>query len=73
MVRHPRASELIFVNNYCPVCAAYFVTLGWSEEEASEMHHKYYKQYGLALRGLVRHHDVGKVAHFHSISFSTAH
>ncbi|KAI0796719.1 pyrimidine 5-nucleotidase [Abortiporus biennis] len=37
---------------------AYFVDLGWSDEEASELHHKYYTQYGLALRGLVKHHDV---------------
>jgi len=37
---------------------AYFVGLGHSEEEASELHHKYYTQYGLALRGLVRHHEV---------------
>ncbi|TCD68201.1 hypothetical protein EIP91_011373 [Steccherinum ochraceum] len=37
---------------------AYFVSMGWSEEEASELHSKYYKEYGLALRGLVRHHQV---------------
>ncbi|KAH8105898.1 pyrimidine 5-nucleotidase [Cristinia sonorae] len=37
---------------------AYFVELGWSDDEASELHHKYYTQYGLALRGLVRHHQV---------------
>ena len=39
--------------------AAYFVSLGIDEDEASELHHKYYKQYGLALRGLTRHHDIG--------------
>ena len=38
---------------------AYFVSLGLSHEEASELHLKYYTQYGLALRGLTRHHDVG--------------
>ena len=38
---------------------AYFVALGWADDEASELHHKYYTQYGLALRGLVRHHQVG--------------
>lgn len=38
---------------------AYFVSLGIDEAEASELHHKYYKQYGLALRGLTRHHDIG--------------
>ena len=37
----------------------YFVGLGISQEEASDLHHKYYTQYGLALRGLTRHHDVG--------------
>jgi hypothetical protein len=40
---------------------AYFMTLGLSNEEASELHHKYYTTYGLALRGLIRHHDVGEV------------
>jgi pyrimidine and pyridine-specific 5'-nucleotidase len=37
------------------------MTLGLSNEEASELHHKYYTTYGLALRGLIRHHDVGEV------------
>ncbi|PAV20862.1 pyrimidine 5-nucleotidase [Pyrrhoderma noxium] len=36
----------------------YFTGLGLEEEEASVMHLKYYKTYGLALRGLVRHHGV---------------
>lgn len=39
--------------------AAYFVSLGIDEDEASELHLKYYRQYGLALRGLTRHHDIG--------------
>ena len=39
---------------------AYFVQLGLSHEEANELHHHYYKTYGLALRGLVKHHDVGE-------------
>ena len=39
---------------------AYFVWLGLSHEEARELHHHYYKTYGLALRGLVKHHDVGE-------------
>lgn len=39
---------------------AYFVSLGLGEDEASELHHEYYKQYGLALRGLTRHHNIGK-------------
>ncbi|KZT12504.1 pyrimidine 5-nucleotidase [Laetiporus sulphureus 93-53] len=37
---------------------AYFLSLGFPDEEASELHHKYYTQYGLALRGLVRHHEI---------------
>ncbi|KIL00627.1 hypothetical protein PAXRUDRAFT_821525 [Paxillus rubicundulus Ve08.2h10] len=37
---------------------AYFVSLGIGEDEASELHHRYYTQYGLALRGLARHHDI---------------
>ncbi|KAG5639280.1 hypothetical protein H0H81_004941 [Sphagnurus paluster] len=41
----------------------YFVTLGLDHEEASELHLRYYTQYGLALRGLTRHHDIGNVIH----------
>ncbi|KAF8974474.1 Haloacid dehalogenase-like hydrolase-domain-containing protein [Flammula alnicola] len=37
---------------------AYFISLGLDHDEASELHLKYYTQYGLALRGLTRHHDV---------------
>ena len=37
----------------------YFVHIGIDHEKASELHHNYYVQYGLALRGLTRHHDVG--------------
>ena len=40
---------------------AYFVSLGLGHEEASDLHLKYYTQYGLALRGLTRHHDIGIV------------
>ena len=39
------------------------MTLGLSDEEASELHHKYYTTYGLALRGLTRHYGVGDVLH----------
>ncbi|KAJ7129564.1 pyrimidine 5-nucleotidase [Mycena epipterygia] len=39
----------------------YFTTLGLDEAEASVLHHKYYTQYGLALRGLILHHDVDPV------------
>ncbi|EDR12886.1 uncharacterized protein LACBIDRAFT_245826 [Laccaria bicolor S238N-H82] len=37
---------------------AYFVSLGLDHDEASELHLRYYTLYGLALRGLTRHHDV---------------
>lgn len=37
---------------------AYFVSLGLDEDKASELHLKYYTEYGLALRGLTRHHDI---------------
>lgn len=37
---------------------AYFLSLGLSDEEASALHLQYYKTYGLALRGLVRHHSI---------------
>nr|GAT59911.1 pyrimidine 5-nucleotidase [Mycena chlorophos] len=37
----------------------YFVNkLSLGHDEAAELHEKYYKSYGLALRGLMRHHDV---------------
>ena len=49
------------------VIAAYFVSLGLEEERASELHHKYYTEYGLALRGLVRHHEIGEVAQFNAL------
>jgi len=37
---------------------AYFVSLGLSDEEASDLHLHYYTQYGLAVRGLRRHHGI---------------
>ncbi|THH11724.1 hypothetical protein EW145_g473 [Phellinidium pouzarii] len=36
----------------------YFTRLGLDDKEASALHLKYFKTYGLALRGLVRYHDV---------------
>ncbi|KAH7887659.1 pyrimidine 5-nucleotidase [Phlebopus sp. FC_14] len=36
----------------------YFVSLGLDEDEASKLHLRYYTQYGLALRGLTRHHEI---------------
>lgn len=44
---------------YTQLYLAYFVAMGLHEEEASDLHLKYYKQYGLALRGLVHHHEIG--------------
>jgi hypothetical protein len=40
---------------------AYFVSLGLSDEEATDLNLHYYSTYGLALRGLVRYHDIGEV------------
>ena len=38
----------------------YFTThLKISDEEATKLHHEYYRSYGLALEGLVRHHEIG--------------
>lgn len=37
----------------------YFMThLSMSQEDANELHNRYYKDYGLAIEGLVRHHKV---------------
>lgn len=37
----------------------YFEThLSLSQQEANALHHKYYREYGLAIEGLVRHHKV---------------
>ncbi|KDQ64572.1 hypothetical protein JAAARDRAFT_201897 [Jaapia argillacea MUCL 33604] len=36
----------------------YFLQMGFDQHEASELHLRYYAQYGLAIRGLVRHHDI---------------
>ncbi|KAM0790129.1 hypothetical protein ACM66B_005453 [Microbotryomycetes sp. NB124-2] len=37
---------------------AYFVKLGLPLDQAKELRHRYYTEYGLAIRGLVRHHQV---------------
>lgn len=37
--------------------------MGLEEEEASNLHLKYYTTYGLALRGLTKHHDIGTSLH----------
>lgn len=36
----------------------FFLSLGMSQEEATVLHQKYYKEYGLAIRGLSRHHSI---------------
>ena len=37
----------------------YFQThLELSQKEANELHYKYYREYGLAIEGLVRHHKI---------------
>ncbi|WFD04473.1 hypothetical protein MOBT1_003183 [Malassezia obtusa] len=36
----------------------YFRGLGLSEKDAEELHTHYYKEYGLAIRGLVKHHTI---------------
>ncbi|SJX63762.1 related to pyrimidine 5-nucleotidase [Sporisorium reilianum f. sp. reilianum] len=37
---------------------AYFHGMGLSEQEAKALHTTYYKTYGLAIRGLVKHHQI---------------
>lgn len=38
----------------------YFIKhLQISDEEANKLHNEYYRSYGLALEGLVRHHKIG--------------
>lgn len=36
---------------------AYFLGLGLPDEEASALHAKYYREHGLAIRGLLKHHS----------------
>lgn len=60
--------QLIFTG-----CTAYFVKLGLDHEEASKLHLQYYTRYGLALRGLTRHHDVGNASPFPSQYTPHAH
>lgn len=37
---------------------AYFKKLGLPDEEATELHYRYYTEYGLAVRGLIKHHGM---------------
>ncbi|KIM25967.1 hypothetical protein M408DRAFT_25854 [Serendipita vermifera MAFF 305830] len=41
----------------------YFVDLGFPEEEAERLLNQYYRQYGLAIRGLVKSHNIDPI-HF---------
>ena len=36
---------------------AYFLGLGLPEEEATVLHQRYYREHGLAIRGLLKHHS----------------
>ncbi|OZJ06081.1 hypothetical protein BZG36_01110 [Bifiguratus adelaidae] len=40
---------------------AYFKRMGFPEEKARVLHQRYYLDYGLAIRGLVKHHEVDPV------------
>ncbi|KDQ12752.1 hypothetical protein BOTBODRAFT_34213 [Botryobasidium botryosum FD-172 SS1] len=40
---------------------AYFRGLGLDHDEATRLHAKYYREYGLAIRGLTRHHIIDPV------------
>ena len=37
---------------------AYFLNMGLSEHESKALHQQYYSTYGLAIRGLVKHHQI---------------
>lgn len=37
---------------------AYFESIGLARAEAERLHQTYYRSYGLAIRGLVKHHDI---------------
>lgn len=55
-----------------PRSTAYFLSLGLSEEKASVLHKKYYSEYGLAIRGLVKHHEIGELDLFFTFLSSTS-
>jgi len=37
---------------------AYFINMGMTPEEAEVLHTHYYREYGLAIRGLIKHHKI---------------
>lgn len=39
----------------------YFSQLGLATDEANNLHNKYYTEYGLAIRGLIRHHQIDPI------------
>lgn len=41
--------------------------LSLSKDEATELHQRYYKDYGLAIEGLVRHHKVDPLEYNHQV------
>ena len=50
---HPSSQSLMFSSD------KFFTDhLSLSQQDANELHHKYYREYGLAIEGLVRHHKV---------------
>jgi pyrimidine and pyridine-specific 5'-nucleotidase len=54
---YPRSTKILHLMSH--LIDKYFVThLSLSEEDAAVLHQKYYKDYGLAIEGLVRHHTV---------------
>jgi hypothetical protein len=61
LVCHPRLQFFDNLDLYVAVISAYFKTLGLSDDEAHELHLQYYTQYGLAVRGLARHHHIGEL------------
>ncbi|KAJ3197392.1 hypothetical protein HK101_003818 [Irineochytrium annulatum] len=40
---------------------SYILSMGHSQIEAEELHKRYYVEYGLAIRGLVKHHQIDPV------------
>ncbi|RYP37192.1 hypothetical protein DL767_003011 [Monosporascus sp. MG133] len=54
---YPRSSRVF--DQMAQLIDQYFAThLGVSEEEAIRLHREYYTTYGLAIEGLVRHHQI---------------
>jgi hypothetical protein len=54
------ARERSLTSDLSLLASAYFLSLGLPTEKAAELHKKYYSEYGLAIRGLVKHHEIGE-------------